>query len=138
MTVSGHSISPLRPPDDTHTYELNNNVATETKDTNMKKLLLLALALTASLASAQSYGHAAPAQWSHEHRDHHYSHGYRPAPSFGCLPSAPAGYWTTQSETVFVPASFVAALNTCGQTQLTFVPSHFETINRQVWVARSW
>jgi hypothetical protein len=106
----------------------------------MKKLLILALALTASLASAQSYRHAVPAQRGHEHREHHYSHGYRPlpAPSFSRLPSRPAGYWTTHYETVYVPGAFMAALNTCGQTQLTFVPAHYETISRQVWVARSW
>ena len=140
MAASGHSISLPHPPDDTHTYELNNNVATETKDNTMKKFLILSLALTASLASAQSYGHAIPAQWSHERRDHHYSHDYRPlsAPSFGCLPSRPAGYWSTQYETVFVPGAFVAVLNNCGQTQLTFVAAHYETLSRQVWVARSW
>lgn len=106
----------------------------------MKKLLILALALTASLVSAQSYGHAAPVQWSHEHRDHHYSHDYRPlpSPSYRYLPSRPAGYWTTHHETVLVPGAFVAAVNTCGQTQLTFVPAHYETVSRQVWVARSW
>ena len=138
MPASGHSISHHAPTDDTHTYELNNNVATETKDNIMKKFLILSLALTASLASAQSYGHTSSAPWSHEHRDHHYSHEYRPAPSFGCLPSRPAGYWTTQYETVFVPRAFVTAINSCGHTQLTFVPAHYETISRQVWVARSW
>ena len=104
----------------------------------MKKLLILVLALTASLASAQSYGHAAPAQWGHEHRDHHYAHDYRPAPSYGCLPSRPTGCWSTQYETVYVPGAFVAAINACGQPQLTFVPAHYETISRQVWVARVW
>ncbi|MEQ2006806.1 MAG: hypothetical protein ABMA26_08405 [Limisphaerales bacterium] len=104
----------------------------------MKKLLILALALTASLASAQSYRHAVPAQRGHEHREHHYSHGHRPAPIHGRLPSRPTGYWSTHYETVFVPGAFVAALNTCGQTQLTFVPAHYETVGRQVWVARSW
>ena len=138
MPASGHSISQAQPPDDTHTYELHNNVATETKDNTMKKFLILSLALTASLASAQSYGHASSAPWSHEHRDHHCSHDYRPTPGFGCLPSRPTGYWTTQYETVFVPGSFVAAVNTCGQTQFTFVAAHYETISRQVWVARSW
>ncbi|NDJ15369.1 MAG: hypothetical protein EBY17_30000 [Acidobacteriia bacterium] len=119
---------------------MQNNIATEPKDNIMKKFLIPSLALTASLASAQNYGHVAPAQWSHEHRDHHYSHDYRPLPthSFGCLPSTPAGYWTTQCETILVPAGFVASLNHCGQTQLTFVPAHYETLSRQVWVARSW
>ena len=140
MATSGHSISPLRPHDDTHTYELNNSVAAETKATKMKKLLILALALTASLASAQSHRHAPATSPSHAHRDHHYSHGHRPLPGprFGWLPSAPPGYWTTQLETVFVPGAFVAALNACGQTQLTFVPAHYETVSHQVWVARRW
>ena len=106
----------------------------------MKKLMILALALTASLASAQSYRHAVPAQWGHEHRDQHYSHGHHslPAPSYRYLPSRPAGYWTTHYETVLVPAAFVASVNHCGQTQLTFVPAHYESVSRQVWVARGW
>ena len=106
----------------------------------MKKFLILAFTLTASLASAQSYGHATPAQWRHEHRDHHYSHNYRPlpAPSFRHPPSRPAGYWTTHYETVYVPVAFVASVNHCGQTQLAFVPAHYETVSRQVWVVRSW
>lgn len=106
----------------------------------MKKLLLLALALTASLASAQSYGHAPGRSVGHAHRDHHYSHTHRPLPGprLGWLPSAPAGYWATQPETVFVPGTFVASINHCGQTQLTFVPGHYETISRQVWIARRW
>ncbi len=104
----------------------------------MKKLLLLALLLTANVVSAQSFGRAPFVPAGHEHRDHHYSHGYHAVPSYGCLPSRPTGYWTTQYETVFVPGAFVAAINACGQTQLTFVPAHYETISRQVWVARSW
>ncbi len=138
MVASGHSISPLRPEDDTHTYELNDNVTIETKDRTMKKLLILALVLAANLASAQNHRHS-PAP-SPVYRGHYHAHGYRPLPAPGLvrLPSAPAGYWTTQYDTVYVAGAYVTMLNAYGQPQLTFVPGHYETISRQVWVARVW
>ncbi len=51
MLVSSHLISPLPAVDDTYTHEYDTNVGVELKDTNMKKLLILGLALAASLPS---------------------------------------------------------------------------------------
>ncbi len=106
----------------------------------MKKLLILALALAANLASAQSYRHSPVTPLSQAYRDHHSHPGYRPlpAPGFGWLHSAPAGYWTTHYDTVYVPGAYVTMLNAYGQPQLVLVPAHYETVSRQVWVARGW
>jgi hypothetical protein len=129
MTGSSHSIYAFSPSGVIDHHELNNKFATETKDLIMKKLLLLALALAANLASAENFHHD---RWNH-----HESHGFRlgPISVIGCLPSVPAGHWTTRYETIYVPGAYVTVANAYGQPQLTFVPAHYETVSRQVWVA---